>query len=273
MRTISLYVAGVVFASTIACFGQTPADAKGCKDSPYVSRYPGSWIDGCDEKADDTLTVVVTEKGTNKNKTIEGKVSKLKLRFPSSASKPQVVRNYTTAMRNAGYQNVYDSGDYGDSTWKKGPLWISISIGGGVIDVQSVQEINLTQDVVATAAELGTGIGSTGHAVVPGILFDTGKADVKDESKPALEQVAKLLSDHPDWKIWVVGHTDTVGQLASNMDLSKRRAAAVAQMLQTQYHIAPARLGSYGNGPYAPVATNDTDEGRAQNRRVEIVKQ
>jgi len=265
-------VFAVCLMITSSLYGQQ--DAKGCKDSPYVTRFPGSVLVSCEEKADDTLTVVVTEKGGNANKTIEGKVSKLVFHFPDSASKPQVVRNYVTAMRQAGYQNVYDSGAYGDSTWKRGPLWIYIQISGsGKVDVQSVQEIALSQDVAATAAELGTGISGTGHAVVPGILFDTGKAELKDESKPALEEVAKLLGEHPDWKIYVVGHTDNVGQLASNLDLSKRRAAAVAQALETQYHVAAARLGSFGNGPYAPVASNDSEEGRTQNRRVEIVKQ
>lgn len=157
MRTISLFVTGLVFASTAASFAQTQPDAKGCKDSPYVSRFPGSQLVSCDDKADDVLTVVVTEKGSNVDKKIEGKVSRLVFHFPSTASKPQVVRNYVTAMRNAGYQNMYDSGEYGDSTWKKGPLWIYIQISGsGKVDVQSVQEIALTQDVVATAKDLGS---------------------------------------------------------------------------------------------------------------------
>jgi outer membrane protein OmpA-like peptidoglycan-associated protein len=249
-------------------------DEPGCKDSPYVSRFPGSRLSSCSDKADDVLTVVVTEKGANHNKDIEGKISKLSFQYPNTASKPQVVRNYVTAMKAAGYQNMYDSGTYGDSTWKKGPLWIYIQIGGGGgIDIQSVQEVTLTQDVVATAAELGTGISGTGHAVVPGILFDAGKADIKPESSKALDEVAKMLTENPTWKLYVVGHTDNVGGLAANMDLSKRRAEAVAQALVTQYRVAAARLGSFGNGPYAPVASNDAEDGRALNRRVEIVKQ
>lgn len=274
LRTISLLVAGLIFASTASLVAQTQPDAAGCKDSPYVSRFPGSRLVECSDKADDVLTVVVTQKGANVNKDIEGKVSRLVYHFPETASKPQVVRNYVTAMRAAGYQNVYDSGAFGDSTWKKGPLWIYIQISGsGKVDVQSVQEIALTQDVVATAKDLGNGIEGVGHAVVPGILFDTGKADVKPESAAALTQVAQMLTDHPAWKLYVVGHTDNVGGPASNMDLSKRRAEAVVQTLVTQYHVAAVRLGSFGAGPYAPVASNDTDEGRTQNRRVEIVKQ
>ncbi len=109
--------------------------------------------------------------------------------------------------------------------------------------------------------------------MVPGILFDTAKADVKAESKPALDEVAKLLNGNAKLRLWVVGHTDSVGPVASNVDLSKRRAAAVIAVLVSEYHIAPTRLDSFGAGPYAPVASNDSDAGRTQNRRVEIVKQ
>lgn len=249
-------------------------DKQGCNDLPYLSRFPGSRLVNCSHKADDTYNFTITVNGKDQQKTVEGQMDTLFYWYPSTASRPQLIRNFNTALSAAGYKKLYDSGASGDLTWNKDGLWLYISISGAPeYRVYAVQEVPLTQDVVATAAELGTGIGSTGHAVVPGILFDTGKADVKDESKPALEQVAKLLSEHPDWKIWVAGHTDTVGQLAANMDLSKRRAAAVMQALITQYHVAAARLGSFGCGPYAPVASNDTDAGRTQNRRVEIVKQ
>jgi outer membrane protein OmpA-like peptidoglycan-associated protein len=96
---------------------------------------------------------------------------------------------------------------------------------------------------------------------------------VKDESKTALDEVVKLLGENPKLKLFVVGHTDNVGSVGSNVELSKRRAAAVISVLVSKYRIAPARLDSFGNGPYAPMASNDTEEGRAQNRRVEIVKQ
>lgn len=247
------------------------ADAKGCKDSPYLSRFPGAIIDGCFQNDDDSYSFIV--EGGKARKVLEGKKYELIYDMPPNVGWAPLIRNINTAMAQANWTNDFKSGDEGDSTWHKNGVYLAISMGGGRYHVITVTPINLTQEMVATAAELTTGIGNTGHAVVPGILFDTGKADVKDESKPALDQMAKLLSDHPDWKIWVVGHTDTVGQLAANMDLSKRRAAAVVQALVTQYHIPLARLGSFGCGPYAPVASNDTEEGRAQNRRVEIVKQ
>jgi outer membrane protein OmpA-like peptidoglycan-associated protein len=169
---------------------------------------------------------------------------------------------------------VYDSGDYGDFTGHMGKTWIQIEISGsGKITETIVIETQLTQDVVANAAALSGGLSSNGHAVVNGILFDTGKAEVKPESAPALVEVAKLLKQDPKLKLYVVGHTDNVGVLAANMDLSKRRAAAVVQLLITQYAVTAERLQAYGDGPYAPIASNDTEDGRTVNRRVELVKQ
>jgi outer membrane protein OmpA-like peptidoglycan-associated protein len=134
-------------------------------------------------------------------------------------------------------------------------------------------ETPLTQDVVATAAALSSGISGAGHVVVNGILFDTAKADVKPESDPALQEVAKLLKGDHSLKVYVVGHTDNAGAFAANMDLSKRRAAAVVAMLTTRYGVSAAQLQPIGDGPTAPVASNDSEDGRALNRRVELVKQ
>lgn len=105
------------------------------------------------------------------------------------------------------------------------------------------------------------------------IYFDTGKAEVKPESDAALEEIAKLLQQNPQLKLYVVGHTDNAGTWASNMDLSRRRANAVTQVLSTKHGVEAARLSPQGDGPTAPVASNDTEEGRANYRRVELVKQ
>jgi outer membrane protein OmpA-like peptidoglycan-associated protein len=109
--------------------------------------------------------------------------------------------------------------------------------------------------------------------VVNGILFDTGKSEVKPESAPALQEVVKLLQQDAKLKLYVVGHTDNVGALAGNMELSRLRAAAVVHELTTKYAVTAERLQSFGDGPYAPVTSNETADGRTLNRRVEIVKQ
>jgi OOP family OmpA-OmpF porin len=247
-------------------------DAPGCKDSPLVGRFPGSYITQCEQKADNAYDFTM---GSGKPpKHLEGRFQQIMYNFPSTASKTQVVRNMNTAFRNAGYTFDYDSGEYGDFTVHLGSTWVLVEIsGGGNYKETIVQQTALTQEVVANAAMLSTGLAASGHIVVNGILFDTAKADVKPESGPAIEQVAKMLAQDSKLKVYVVGHTDNVGGLASNMDLSKRRAAAVVQVLVTQYHVAADRLAPYGDGPYAPIQSNDTEDGRALNRRVELVKQ
>lgn len=244
-------------------------DAKGCVDSPLISRFPGSVIQSCDQKDDDSFEF----KLPGPNKTVEGKLFKATYTYPASATKAQVLRNLKTALHNAGYTFLFDSGDNGDITAHMGKTWIWVSCSGSFYHLATVEETALTQDVVATAAVLQSGLQSTGHTVVNGINFDTGKAEVKPDSAPALQEVVNLLQQDSRLKIYVAGHTDNVGSLAANIDLSNRRAAAVVKVLETQYHVAPARLASFGNGPYAPIQSNDTEEGRSVNRRVELVKQ
>jgi OOP family OmpA-OmpF porin len=247
-------------------------DAEGCKDSPIVTRFPGSIITGCKQLDDNAFDLPMGDGKPKKR--VEGKYVEIHYRYPKTASKPQVLRNIHTAIKNAGWTFDYDSGDYGDFTVHMGKAWILFQINSGnTYDETFVTETELTQDVVADAAVMSSGINSTGHTVVNGIQFDTGKADVKPGSAPALEQVVKLLQQDPKLKIYVVGHTDNVGGLASNLDLSKRRAAAVVQVLETQYHIAADRLSAFGCGPYSPIQSNDSEDGRAVNRRVELVKQ
>lgn len=271
MKLISrVFVCFAIFLTAQVCLAQAK-DAEGCKDSPLISRFPGSVLTDCKDKADDAFTFTLDN---GKNKIVEGEFHQITYKFPQTASKAQVVRNLNTALRTAGYTMVYDSGAYGDFTGHMGKTWIQIEIGGGGgIKETIVTETQLTQDVVANAAALGGSLASSGHTVVNGILFDTGKADVKPESSGALDEVSKLLKEDPKLKLYVVGHTDNVGVLASNMDLSKRRAAAVVQLLITKYGIAADRLQSYGDGPYAPLASNDSEDGRTLNRRVELVKQ
>ena len=255
------------------CFAQGQ-DAPGCKDSPLISRYPGSVLESCAHRDDDTYRFSVAGR---KTKDIEGDFTHIEYRFPKGVTTAPVLRNLVSALHSAGYifeQNPTLS--QADFVVHKNGTWMSIEFfgNGDGFKVFIVKEIALTQVMVATAADLSTGIGSSGHSVVNGILFDTGKADVKSESAPALKAVADLLAQDPKLKVYVVGHTDNMGALAANMDLSKRRAAAVVQALSAApYNVAASRMQSFGDGPTAPVASNDTDDGRASNRRVELVKQ
>ena len=127
--------------------------------------------------------------------------------------------------------------------------------------------------VTVDAAAMAREIAQAGHVALYGIYFDTNRADLKPESTAAIVEIATLLKADPSLKLLVVGHTDSVGGYDPNIALSDRRAAAVLQELTTRHGIAAARLRGVGVGMAAPVASNDTDEGRAKNRRVELVKQ
>jgi len=246
-------------------------DARGCKDVSFIGRFPGSYITDCKHKADDKFGFDITNKPKQE---MEGDLQTIYYNFPKTASKAQVVRNMNTAMRNAGYAFDYDTGDSGDFTVHMGKTWVEIEISGGGSYVETVlTQTALKQEVVADAATLTTGLAKNGHMVVNGIYFDTNKADLKPESKVAVEQISKMLKADPKLRVFVVGHTDNVGNVPANMDLSNRRAASVVQALTSQYGIAADRLKPYGDGPYAPIASNDTEDGRSLNRRVELVKQ
>jgi outer membrane protein OmpA-like peptidoglycan-associated protein len=112
-----------------------------------------------------------------------------------------------------------------------------------------------------------------GRAKVYGIYFDFASDSLRAESKTVLDEIADVMRKHPDWKLRVEGHTDNVGGNAYNLDLSNRRAAAVKQALVSQYRIEPGKFTTAGFGASRPVATNDTMEGRALNRRVELVRE
>lgn len=126
--------------------------------------------------------------------------------------------------------------------------------------------------VTVDAATMAEEVASSGHVALYGIYFDTDNAELKPESGPTLEEIAKFLKQDAKVNLYVVGHTDNVGEYQYNMTLSDRRAAAVVKELTTKHGVSAARLKPAGTGPLAPVAPNDNEEGRAKNRRVELVK-
>jgi OOP family OmpA-OmpF porin len=141
------------------------------------------------------------------------------------------------------------------------------------IALSVIESAAMERMVTVDAAEMAREIAESGRVALYDIHFDTNKAELKAESRVALQEIAKLLKQDAALKLLVVGHTDNVGDYAANMALSDRRAAAVISELTTAHGIAGARLRAAGAGMIAPVASNDTEEGRAKNRRVELVKQ
>jgi OmpA-OmpF porin, OOP family len=136
-----------------------------------------------------------------------------------------------------------------------------------VISPQAMEE-NMA---FVSAQDMSTSLTSSGRVALYGIYFDTNEDKLRPDSAPTLKEIAKLLSGNAQLRVHVVGHTDNQGKPDSNLDLSRRRAAAVVQELKTTYSVSANRLDSFGCGLYAPIASNDSDEGRAKNRRVELV--
>ncbi len=139
---------------------------------------------------------------------------------------------------------------------------------GFEIIIVEVEEMK--QDIEVNISE---GIDRDGKIALYGILFDVNKATIKPESEKALQTVIDYLNANPTVKIYVVGHTDNTGVFANNITLSKNRALAIKNYLVTTGKINPARLASDGVASLCPVSSNTSDEGKALNRRVEIVKQ
>lgn len=265
----------VVLLVSGAAFAAKP-DAKGCADHPlFPTRMPNYQISACETKE---FASYAFRLGPGKKQSVEGKFTFLTYRVEDrkdDQSGLAVTRNYENAFKKVGgsvrgtdaqrwvtLSAVVDGRE----------VWVEAEKGNGTIWLRVVEKQAMEQHVVADAASFANDIRSTGHVAVYGIYFETAKATVKPESTPALEEVAKLLAADPSLTLWVVGHTDSVGAVDANMKLAQARADAVVAALTTAHGVAPARLKGYGVGPLAPVAGNASEEGRAKNRRVELVK-
>ncbi len=115
-------------------------------------------------------------------------------------------------------------------------------------------------------------IRESGEVAVYGLYFDSDKDSIMSGSQPALSEIAKVLKSEPSLRLHVVGHTDNQGKAAYNLDLSFRRATSVVEELTRKYGIGPDRLDAFGCGLYSPIASNEAENGRAKNRRVELVQ-
>jgi outer membrane protein OmpA-like peptidoglycan-associated protein len=276
MKTLAL-ACTVFFLATLPLSAQIQTDTKGCKEHPLFTRMPTYWIHNCDEREFDAFAFLVAN---GKKESIEGHLIKVSY-YPQASAKDkpsalQILRNHENALTALGGTVVWRSeGQLTGKVIRDGKeIWVNVSAEfTGKYSVVSVERQAMGQDVAANADALARGLKETGHVAVNGILFDTGKTDLKPESEAAIAEVVKLLKADPALLLYVVGHTDNVGGLESNMRLSQGRADAVVKSLVSGHGIAASRLKAFGNGPYAPVSSNDTDAGRAKNRRVELVKQ
>jgi OmpA-OmpF porin, OOP family len=258
------------------------SDFKDFKDPELFTRLPNYYLpyaSSFKEQQFGSYSFQVTDAGKNKKQQIEGHFTTHCYAFDRTAGAMpgplQIIRNYQQAAKNIGGTVLYDGPDRTTLRINKNgrETWAEVTPGGENYYVRIVERQIMQQQVTANADAMMAGLAQSGHVEVPGIFFDFNKADIKPESEPALLEVAKLLKANSALRVWVVGHTDYVGPADTNVTLAKARAASVVLALTQKHGIDAKRLIPYGVGPYAPVAANTSDEGRAKNRRVELVAQ
>lgn len=287
------------------------ADVAGSSDYPEIGRFAGSEItryevDNFAQTTLATATVLSEADVEASTLTVEGKVTRVLYRVPPGVSPLEVFRNFEARIGDAGYDTLFSGGpaEIDPYTFQyRHPVEIldGISIGNEIYyhaaqkrsgdadiylsllvsphsggDGQRVRliaaETKAMEMQMVDADAMRDAIADTGKVALYGIYFDTDSATVRPESQAALQEIATLLGDSPELNIIVVGHTDSSGGFEYNMNLSERRASAVVAALVDEYGIVAERLSSAGVGYLAPAATNDSEDGRALNRRVELVK-
>lgn len=282
-------------------------DVPGSRDFPGIGRFGGSIITGYQVKDFDATrlqTAVFKDGKATGERRLEGRVTRIAYRTEPGPSILEVSRNFETQLGKAGFETLLacdvdqcggipfsealdglpipamwvDGFNYRYTSTRKAEdgreTYAAVLVSSNNNQIYAmlvVTQVGEIANKMVDAAAMAKGLGEKGHIALYGIYFDTDKAVVKPESKPTLEEIAKLLGGQPKLNVVIVGHTDSQGTYDYNMSLSKRRAEAVAAALVQAYRIAPARLRTAGVGFLAPVGSNASDDGRALNRRVELV--
>ena len=252
-------------------------DVKGGKDHPLLSRMPDFYISWYEDNEFASQKFIDQDK---KPVMVEGHKYYIEYKLKKGAAEPgelKIRRNIQDALKKIGGNILFDDNFNRVSTIvlaKEGKeSWVEVRSYNNMYRLTILEKQVMKQEVVASAEVMGNDINATGHVSIYGIYFDTGKADIKSESGAAIAEIAKLLQNDAVLNVYVVGHTDNVGSFDSNLKLSKDRAEAVARELAGKHGVAAGRLKAHGVSSLAPVASNDSDEGKAKNRRVELVKQ
>lgn len=252
-------------------------DKQGSKDHPLLTRMPDFHIIDYSEKDFDKHEFFVQN---GKKVSVEGHKYYIQYNINQGAKGPgdlKVVRNIQNALTKIGGKVLFEGERPYNSTVKleKGgkETWVTVSAWPTLYRLTIVEKEVMKQEVEANAEAMGNDINTTGHVSIYGIYFDTGKAEIKPESDAAIAEIAKLLKNNNALKVYVVGHTDNAGSFDANMKLSKDRADAVTNSLVSKHGIASSRLKAYGVSSLNPIASNKTEEGKAKNRRVELVEQ
>lgn len=273
---LTLFIAFVCCSLTLQA-----QDTKRCEgaEPPYMNRMPGFYISDCKNSDYNDVEFVYWTKG-NANKISKGGKYYRIYYFKKEGetrkfSSAQINQNYFNAILKVKGKALDDKKTMYSASINGKEVYVQINTAANSTDASSynievVEVESMQQDVVVNMDE---SIEKDGKVALYGIMFDVNKAVIKPESEAALQMIIDYLNENPTVKIIIVGHTDNTGVIANNLKLSKDRAVAVKNYLITKGKINPARLGAEGVASLCPVSTNNTEEGKALNRRVEIVKQ
>ncbi len=247
------------------------ADEEGCKDHPLLSRMKGFHITYCESNFD----AVEFDVGDDRIESLEGQKAVISYALDEGAPQPselQILRNYANAVKAIGGTVVYQSDYYISMKIVKGAgqTWVAVSAanGGSVYDLTILEIGEMVQEV--TAGDMLAALNKDGRIALE-VHFDTGQATIRPESQKTVGEIATLLKDNPGLVVSIEGHTDNTGTPQGNKTLSEARAKAVVAAV-VALGVEASRLGAVGWGQDKPVADNATEEGRARNRRVEVVK-
>jgi len=253
------------------------------KDTPWFSGMPNYMVYDAEDAEFDSYNFF---NGKICN-TVEGKKFRRIYSLKDDAQKSsviQIMRNYSNAIKGMGGTIIYEGAPQnaecaefnglnmvtGKIIKEGNEMWTEVtSLGGDDYTLTVVIKELMKQDV--TASNMFEALNRDGHVALY-INFDTGKSIIRDESKPIIEQIVQMLKANPDLKLGVEGHTDNAGSPVSNKTLSMERAKSVVTALVSQ-GVTAGRLSASGFGQDKPIGDNNTEEGRAINRRVELVKQ
>lgn len=246
-------------------------DTEGCKDHPMFSRMKNFYIVHCDSNYDAVEFIV----GQDETKLVEGQKTLNEYTLVENATNPspfQIRKNFSNAIKSLGGTVLFEDGWYvcGKIAKNNREVWVSVQVYNDGWDYSLIvlEAGEMEQEVMAS--DMQEALDRDGFMALY-INFDTGKSDIRPESQPIIDQIVQLLKDNPGLNLSIEGHTDNVGSPQNNKILSENRAKSVMNAVASQ-GIAASRLSAVGWGQERPVADNRTEEGRAKNRRVEIVK-
>jgi outer membrane protein OmpA-like peptidoglycan-associated protein len=263
--------------SAIAQESEEESTVKDCKDYPMISRMTKFDLSDCIKNYKNFEVII----GNDQSKNIEGTNMFYRYAFADENSQGpswfQLFKNYENAVKKIGGTTLYNDGDATANFYLKKDrfeIYLNLYLSGGNADdiseyLLTVIEVEAMKQEV-TATDIFKNLEKDGFMTVD-IQFETGKSTIKAESFPIIEAIVEMMKNNNTLSLSVEGHTDNVGDATSNLTLSQNRAQAVTNAIVSK-GIDKSRLSSKGFGASNPLADNRTEEGRAKNRRVELVK-